>query len=257
MDMIRMEAEEMFLMFLPPEQRLLLRRAWYRGIFTEAKMTYVFPTMGSAEPTGVKFTFEDRDTKKQMLEKILFFRLNPQTRGLLDALNWRNVEVPENLQGELKLDEAQNKLREVASLQAMSGTPFARYFPDMAYVKINTAQGLRVFSLIHNKEHESISWIMAESLRMAPQEDTLTLVEGYLGSYPNMIFDVKSENLASFVAEIKKIKSEKDYENLVSHFGVRRTNPEFWRHYDILTKHQKDTMGVEFGYLDLTRYSVN
>lgn len=31
MDLIRMEAEEMFLSFLPPNQRLPLRKEWYQG----------------------------------------------------------------------------------------------------------------------------------------------------------------------------------------------------------------------------------
>jgi hypothetical protein len=43
MDMMRMEAEEIFLDFLPPPQRLVLRNSWYQGPFTELKMRFVFP----------------------------------------------------------------------------------------------------------------------------------------------------------------------------------------------------------------------
>ncbi|KYG64998.1 isomerase [Bdellovibrio bacteriovorus] len=255
MDMIRMEAEELFLMFLPPEERLTLRREWYRGLLADVKMTYVFPTVGSAEPTGVKFTYE-KATKKQMIEKILFYRLTPEARGKLDALNWKNIETPEQFQNQLKADELQKTLREMASIKAISKTPFARFFPDLAMLKVRTQKDLRVFSIIRNKEHENISWIMGESLRMAPEEDTLTIKEDYMGSYPNMIFSVEEAQVGAFVNQVKSIKTEKDFNKLVIKFGIPRTNPEFWQHYDELTAHQKKTADFDFGYLDLTRYSL-
>ena len=44
MDLIRMEAEELFLSFLPPSQRQRLRRDWYQGsLLTDVKLNYVFP----------------------------------------------------------------------------------------------------------------------------------------------------------------------------------------------------------------------
>lgn len=256
MDMIRMEAEELFLSFLPPPQRLALRKQWYRGFLAELKMTYVFPTVGAGEPTAVKFTDKDKNTKKQMVEKILFSRMNAAVRGPLDGLNWKKIAVPEDLQKEIKRDEMEDHLRRIASVKAVAKTPFARYFPDLAYVKIHSGESLRVFSLIHNKEHENISWILAESLRMAPQEDSLTFVEGYAGSYPNMIFSLRAQDLKTFTQEVSKIKSAQDYEKLVDRFGVRRTHPEFWRHYDDLTTHQRQTAAENFGYLDLTRYAL-
>lgn len=173
----------------------------------------------------------------------------------MDALNWKVLEVPDTMVSELKADAIETKLRGAASVVAVNATPFARYFPDFALVKVQD-QNLRVFSLIHNKEHENVSWIMAESLRMAPKEDSLTFVEGYYGSYPNMIFDVKAAELSGFTEQVKQIKSEKDYEALVSRYGIRRSNPEFWKHYDELTMHQKKTEKEQFGYLDLTRYSL-
>jgi hypothetical protein len=41
MDLIRMEAEELFLTFLPPSQRVGPRKSWYRGgLLTELKLRY-------------------------------------------------------------------------------------------------------------------------------------------------------------------------------------------------------------------------
>lgn len=256
MDMIRMEAEELFLMFLPPEQRLEYRRAWYQGLLTQMKMTYVFPTVGVAEPTAVRFS-EEVNTKRQMVEKILFFRLNEKVRGPLDTMNWKRLKVPDSLAKQWKIVGLNKELRKISSVRALENTPFARYFPELSLLKITTKDGdLRVFSLIHNKEHENISWVLGESLRMAPQEDSLTLQEGYWGSYPNMIFDIKEKDLKTFVARVAKIKSEQDYQSLVSSFGVRRTQANFWGHYDELNSHFRKTDPVNFGYLDLTRYEL-
>ncbi|WP_413613311.1 fatty acid cis/trans isomerase [Bdellovibrio sp. HCB-110] len=256
MDMIRMEAEELFLMFLPPEQRLEYRRKWYQGLLAQAKMTYVFPTVGSAEPTGVRFT-EDKTTKKQMVEKILFYRLSEKVRGSLDTVNWKNLETPDSMKKLWKVHGVEKQLRKISSVKAEDETPFARYFPDLAYLKMQTKKGdIRVFSIIHNKEHENISWILGESLRMSPKEDSLSIQEGYWGSYPNMIFDVKEKDLATFAMAVKNIKSEKDYQALVTTFGVRRTQDSFWNHYDEITAHFRRTDPVQFGFLDLTRYEL-
>ena len=56
MDMIRMEAEELFLDFLPPSQRVGLRNSWYSGgPLTDLKLRYVFPLVNRSAPTGVNY----------------------------------------------------------------------------------------------------------------------------------------------------------------------------------------------------------
>lgn len=263
MDLIRMEAEELFLMFLPPEQRIAYRRDWYQGLLASAKMSYVFPTVGAGEPTGIRYTDAAR-TKKQFVEKILFYRMNEKVRGPLDTLNWRNIDVPESL---TKNDGGKNKknkfsaidaqLRRIASIKAQGKTPFAQYFPDAAYVKIQVGKkSAKVYSLIHNKEHENISWITGESMRMDPKEDTLTLQEGYWASYPNMIFSMTEQDLVQFVDKVLEIKSAKDYQAMVDVYGIRRQNPKFWEHYDELNAIYREDSPVNFGYLDLTRYDL-
>lgn len=257
MDMIRMEAEELFLAFLPAEERLSYRRAWYRGLLAQVKMSYIFPTVGSAEPTGVKFN-EDNHTKKQFVQKILFFHMNEKVRGSLDFVNWKNLEVPDSMKSLWQVEGLDSELRKIAAVKADKKTPFARYFPDLALLKVNGAgEKPKVFSLVHNKEHENISWILGESLRMDPVNDTLTIREGFWGSYPNMIFEVKENELPAFVVQAKNIKNEKDYQGLVRRYGVRRSNEKFWRVYDDLGRYMKQTDPVHFGYLDLTRYDLH
>lgn len=256
MDMIRMEAEELFLMFLPPEQRLTYRRDWYQGLFAQAKMNYIFPTVGSTEPTGIRYN-SDSQTKSQFITKALFFRFNEKVRGPLDALNWKTVVVPDSQKKAVKFTGDEKILSKITSVKAGKKTPFARFFPDFAYLLIDSeGQPQTVYSLIHNKEHENISWILGESLRMLPEQDSLTLREGFWGSYPNMIFRVDRKNLAAFTKRVSQLKTQDDYKKLVNDFGISRTSDRFWMAYDDLHKVFAATNATDFGYLDLTRYSL-
>lgn len=255
MDMIRMEAEELFLRFLPPEERLQYRRTWYQGILTSAKMEYIFPPVGAGEPTGVRFT-KGTQTKRQMVEKILFYRMNEKVRGEIDDINWKKVTPPASSGLKVNATGLNKEFRKISSIAAESSSPFARYFPDVAFVMVKGKDQTRVFSLIHNKEHENVSWITAESLRMSPKEDTLTVREGYWAYYPNMIFQVPEKELPAFTSFITRIKNEQGYEALVDKWGVRRQNPHFWSAYDELQKVYLDYDRINAGYIDLTRYSL-
>lgn len=256
MDMIRMEAEELFLSFLPPEQRLLLRRSWYRGILTGAKMNYAFPTVASDIPTGIKYN-SDRDSKKEFVRKILFYRMNDQVRGPLDPLNWKELDVTDSLKKDMTMDSVQSQLSKITSIKADGKTPFARFFPEFSYLMIRR-EGLqsRVFSVILNREHENISWILGESLRLAPDENSLSLREGFWGSYPVQIFVVDEKKLGAFTRDVLKVKSGEAYKKLVSSYGVKRMDKDFWSIYDELHRVQRQQDEVDFGYLDLTRYSL-
>lgn len=258
MDLIRMEAEELFLSFLPPENRSQYRKDWYRGFLTEAVMSYIFPSLGTETPTGIRFD-RSKDVKKQMVEKLLFEYFTDTARGQLDPLNWKALEVPSPLRSIFRLDNIDAELRKLTSVKASApATTFPQFFPELSLMKIRTSDGnLKVYSIMRNKEHENISWVLAESLRLAPEEDSLTIREGYWGSYPNMIFEVAEAKITDFVRQTAKIKSESDFQDLVSEFGIRRTHAHFWNHYDELSSHFRRNYPEEFGYLDLTRYQIN
>lgn len=84
--------------------------------------------------------------------------------------------------------------------------------------------------------------------------DTLTVLKGLAGSYPNFFFDVKSEDIEAFVTACENLRSKKDYSRLVEQFGIRRTNPAFWKVADWFQERHADAQPVESGILDLSRY---
>lgn len=253
MDFIRMEAEENFLLLVSPENRQMYRNSWYQGFFTEAKMKYIFPEISKGEPSRVQFK-PGGHQKSQVLEQILE-SMSDTVRGEADLLNWRSFNPPG--MKKKSLSSTENELKRVASIRSQKGLTFARFFPETAYLMIKTHDQVKeVYSIIHNREFENISWIFAESLRRAPEEDTLTLAKGFLIPYPEMIFSVEETQLKNFVDDLRQVKTEENYNSFEKKYGLLATQPDFWKGWDRLhdffearTQDQPD-----FSHIDLTRY---
>jgi hypothetical protein len=257
MDLIRMEAEELFLAFLPPSQRIKLRNSWYvGGPLTDIKLRYVFPIIDNSVPTGVVF-HNQADAKAEFVQQLLNKHLPPKVRGRPDPISWRLLRF-DDLQTVQKLTAPEQALRRIASIKAADATPFARFLPDLAVLLIRGKDGHSIiYSMIHNREHTNISWILGESERFAPQEDTLTIETGVLGAYPNMFFVLRETDIDRFATTVSNLKSTTDYEQLVSAFGVRRSNKEFWSVFDEVNSIHHAGDPVRSGALDLTRYALD
>jgi hypothetical protein len=253
-----MEAEELFLSFLPPSQRASLRNSWYQGgPFTEIKIHYVFPLIDSSVPTGVVYR-NPTNAKAEFVEQVLNEHLPPQVRGPADALNWKTLQVPRNPGTALTLTAPEQALRSIASIKAADATPFARFFPDLAVILMRGKDGrATIYSVVHNRELSNVSWILEEADRFVPREDSLTVRAGMLGAYPNMFFVVPEDKIGVFSAAILNIKSAGDYERLVNNFGVRRSNEQFWSIFDAINSIHISSNSVRAGALDLTRYSMD
>jgi hypothetical protein len=254
MDMIRMEAEEIFLDFLPPPQRLVLRNSWYQGPFTELKMRFVFPLVDRLAPTAIVYR-DETNAKQEFVTRILNDYLAPAVRGLPDALNWKVLPLSSKVTSELSATE--RALRRITSIKAGDATPFARFFPEFAILQVRSeGERTRLYSLVHNREHANVSWMLGEEERLAPREDTLTVHAGILGAYANVFFIVPERDAEGFANSVVSIKSTTDYERLVDRFGIRRSNQKFWSIFDTVNTNYLADDAVRSGTLDLTRYSL-
>jgi hypothetical protein len=258
MDLIRMEAEELFLALLPPSQRLGLRQSWYRGgPLTDIKLRYVFPLVDDSAPTGVVYR-DGTNAKAELVERVIGEHLASQVRGRLDALNWKALRLPRDAGAAPELTPVEQALRRIASIKAADATPFARFLPELAVVQVRGQDGnSRLYSLVHNREHANISWMLGEADRLAPREDSLTVRAGVPGAYPNMFFVVQAAEIDAFSGAVARIKSAADYERLVDRFGVRRSNERFWSVYDAINSAHLANDSVRSGTLDLTRYTLD
>jgi hypothetical protein len=96
--------------------------------------------------------------------------------------------------------------------------------------------------------------MLSEDSRRVPQNDRITIVAGFVGSYPNFFFHVEQNQLSEFVAMIQNAKTDEDIDALYSRFGVRRTNPDIWQQADWFNEQHRFYRGLEAGLFDMNRY---
>lgn len=228
MDFLRMEGEYNFLIFMPQDKRVELRNFWYREASTDVKEYVLGPKAYIEEDSEVQYSTDD-----PMQE--FFTRLAPSLPGA-EAARYQPADPGFD------------------SLQGLSGRSFS-LMPEVAFVHVSDASGADgVYSIIHNNAYLNNAQLFGEERRRLPVEDYLTVVRGFIGSYPNIFFQVPASELADFVAAIETMQNEADYAQLVSRFGVRRTAPGFWELSDTLHDNYRQRQPVEAGLFDLNRY---
>ena len=60
----------------------------------------------------------------------------------------------------------------------------------------------RWFTLLRNTGHSNVSHVFAQGQEILPGENTLTVVPGFVGAYPNALYAVQREGLAAFTAAV-------------------------------------------------------
>jgi len=61
--------------------------------------------------------------------------------------------------------------------------------------------------LIRNQELLNVAFIFGENLRREPEKDTLIVVPGFLGSYPNIFFGVRQQPANSGLFDMNRYKN--------------------------------------------------
>jgi len=135
-----------------------------------------------------------------------------------------------------------------------------RAFPDVAFVRIKTTSPERdlAYTLIRNKAYLSVTSLLANEDKRDQRDyahDTLTVVRGLEGSYPNFFFEVEPGELEDFTYRYINIKTRDDYERFVGIYGIRRTNENFWETADWFQDKYAEQEPVQSGLFDLNRYA--
>jgi len=234
MDFLRIGGEFNFLYFLPPEARTAALDNWYRGAEdTIAKYVKESQHLFSQD-TGVAYA--GGDPKHELYEHL-------KTR-IGSALSRRY---------DLGHDAVSADVRtELSRLAAAHGVAVS-WLPELSMLTIETARGSRTFTLIHNDGHTNVANMFHEQKRRVPEEDTLTVVPGFLGSYPNAFFRLRQADLPRFVAAVTGLADEAGYAALMGRYGVRRSDPGFWTHSDMIFDQVDSLDYPDRGVLDYSR----
>lgn len=235
MDFLRMEGESNFIALLPLKSRKSTVDFWYRGASNNVK-EYVFGDhFDYALETGIVY---HTDKPQQELY------------GLLAS------HVGKNVSQHFSLQQVQSKKvqQQITRLQKVHGAGIAS-FPEDSILRVDDTNGkIYYFTLIHNNSYSNISQLLDNAERRRPAEDTLTVVPGIIGAYPNAFFKTTTASLGEFVDQMVSMKNESDYALLANNFAIRRTNPDFWAFSDALQHYYVKQEPVTGAILDYNRF---
>jgi hypothetical protein len=234
MDFLRIGGEFNFLYFLPPEARTAALDNWYRGA-EDTIAKYVKESQQLfVEDTGVEYT--GGDPKHELYEQL--------KARLGSALSQQYDLGRDPLPADVQLA--------LSRLSAAHGVAVS-WLPELSMLTVETTRGPQPFTLIHNDGHTNVASMFHERNRRVPEEDTLTVVPGFLGAYPNAFFKVRQADLPRFVDAVTGLAAESSFADLMSRYGIRRSDPGFWAHSDLIFGQVELLDYPDRGVLDYSR----
>jgi hypothetical protein len=234
MDFLRMEGEYNFLMFLPPEDRIALRDYWYREANPSVREHYFGTSDVFKRDTDV--VYKTDDPKKEFL-----LRMREHIHGAkAQPYDYRETASP-------KMVAAFEKL------EANVGRHNS-FLPQVNFVNVIGPNRNEAYTIIRNSAYSNIAQLFKEEKRRLPNEDSLTVVRGLVGAYPNNFIQVNEHDLPNFVKHIAGIKTRADADRVSSLYSVRRNAPWFWNLSDRFHTMHKEKNGITAGIFDYNRY---
>jgi hypothetical protein len=234
MDFLRMEGEFNFLALLPQSQRDAVRDYWYRGA-SESVKNYLY---------GRKAWFNE--------ESGVHYRTNDPQHELYDLLRARLAPV---LGNEFDLSTVKDPAlrNDLQTLAAVRGRSLA-FMPETGILRLDDPDGTsRYFTLVRNTGHSNVAHLVGEHKELRPDENTLTVVPGFIGAYPNVLYVMPRAALSEFTAAVRGLSSEAGYRALADRYAIRRTHPEFWAYSDALQDAHARWNPGESGLFDYNR----
>jgi len=249
MDKLRIEGESYFLDFLPPEKRKEIMQSWNVDIDLE-KMHFA----PSSLPSGI--SYQTKEPKREFIEHLVKNEL--KAAGItFDPTNYLQAgeDYPALPQKYETVDDYLRGFRAATK----PGMPFVALVDgnnsNLAYIRVRVKEGKDlVASFVVNRWHDNVAFMLGEEKRLNSKKDSVDFIKGMIGSYPNMFFDVKQEDIPDFLSLIANFDaSEKDLARFAK-YGINRSDDRFWETYDWFQKRFNEDEPVHGGLLDLNRY---
>ncbi|WP_422595325.1 fatty acid cis/trans isomerase [Pseudomonas sp.] len=248
-DLIRNGAEQNFLRLMPADSRQAMLNDWYQDS-GRLKLWLSYPPLDTDTETALQL---DPQRPKQSFATALLARygsLNARPDPINRCSNghcYRPAISPE-------LQAVEQQLSRLAARPAAS-LRVIEQLPEATLLRVELANGQReIYSLLRNRAHSSVAFMMGESLRYQPGLDSLTIYPGVLASYPNFIFNLPAAQVSEFVSAMQQAKDANAFEQIAERWGIRRSHPQFWRYFHDLSSYIRETEPVEEGVLDMNRY---
>ena len=248
-DLIRNGAEQNFLRLMPADSREDFLDDWYQNS-GKLKLWLDYEAIDDDTPTGLRLDAKDpkRDFANQLLARYGDLNASPDPINRCDGAFCSRDGIDPALQ------DAEQALSRLTARPA-AGLKVIDQLPEATMLRIETTRGKRVvYSMLRNRAHSNVAFLLGEAYRYQPGLDTVTIYPGVLSSYPNFMFNIPAQEVPEFVAEMERAKDANRFEKIVDRWGVRRSHPLFWQYFHDLSRYIHETTPVEEGVLDMNRY---
>ncbi len=253
MDFLRMEAELEFLAFLPIKNRIEIHEQWYRESDVTKKLLKII-RKDRTQVYETQLNYTSDDVKKEFFVKINKHLKNAQSnKG--DLIN-RCLDYPGECKSRLSNQNATKVQKSLQKLGGIKGLVTA-VFPDVTFMRIKVDGSVEndlVYTVVRNKSFLNTTSLGQNKDKRVPEEDSIDIIPGFVGSYPNFFMQIDYNDIDKFVEQFKLIDGLEKYEQLVNKYGIRRTSRNFWQHSDWFYKKYKYDYPVYSGLFDLNRY---
>ncbi len=246
-----MEGEDSFLAFLPVNRRKEIRDKWYVGQRSSIEKLFSAPQewLSTEVVEGYQTTNPQQELYQRLKDRFKVLSQHAKAMNHCGSIGCKNLIA------ESAIKRADNAMIKIAQLQGKN----LHSFPDVAFVRIKAdkPENDLTYSLIRNKAYKNVTSFLADESerdRADIDHDTMTVVKWLEGSYPNFFFSVALSDIEEFSKRCAAIRNNKDYENFVDQYGVRRTNPLFWELADWFQDDYKLKKPISSGLFDLNRY---
>lgn len=249
-DLIRNGAEVNFLRLMPAASRADMLSDWYQD-GGKLKMLFDYEGIDTHTPSALRLRDQDprRDFGMQLLQRYAALDASPDPiNRCLGAACYR-PGIGKDFQ------YAEQALSRLASRPA-GGLKVIERLPEATLLRVEGQGGQReVYSLLRNRAHTNVAFLLGESYRYQPALDTLTIYPGVMSSYPNFMFNVPADQVPAFVEAMEAARDDAGrFERIVERWGIRRSHPEFWRYFHDMDRYIKEVAPLEAGVLDMNRY---
>ncbi|MFK3604784.1 peptidylprolyl isomerase [Pseudomonas sp. AP19] len=248
-DLIRNGAEQNFLRLMPADSRDDFMDDWYQNS-GKLKLWLDYEAIDDDTPSGLHLDEKDpkRDFAHQLLTRYGDLNASPDPINRCTGAYCSRDGIDPALQ------DAEQALSRLTSRPA-AGLKVIEQLPEATMLRVETTSGKRVvYSMLRNRAHSNVAFLLGEAYRYQPGLDTVTIYPGVLSSYPNFMFNIPAGEVPEFVSAMEDAKDAQRFERIVDRWGVRRSHPLFWQYFHDLSRYVFETTPVEDGVLDMNRY---
>ncbi|BES72784.1 fatty acid cis/trans isomerase [Marinobacter nanhaiticus D15-8W] len=254
-DLIRNGAEHNFLRYVPADARQAIYDHWYQG---SGKIKDAISYTDLDTDTSVAMDYEsvdDRQDESVVMHRFatLLMERADKVVGPPDTLNRCGGATCDRPGLSDSQRQAEALLRPLTR-ETGATLPAITRLPEVTFLRVTDGDERWVYTLVHNRAHSNVAFMFGEDSRLLRDEDTVTVLNGTLGSYPNFSFDVPLAELDPFVSAFRAIDTQDDLHALAARWGIRRTHPEFWTLMADFQAYVRETEPTEAGVFDVNRY---